>query len=43
MDTEERISALEERLAAYDTLAGRLIAFARTTARGRLLLKALGL
>jgi hypothetical protein len=43
MDTDERISRLEERLAAYDTLVGRLITFARTSAKGRLFLKALGL
>jgi hypothetical protein len=43
METEERLTALEAKLAAYDTLVGRLIAFARTSAKGRLLLKALGL
>lgn len=43
METDERLSALEKRLEAYDTLVGRLIAFARTSAKGRLLLKALGL
>jgi uncharacterized coiled-coil protein SlyX len=43
METEERISALETKLAAYDVVIGRLIAYARTTIKGRLLLRALGL
>jgi hypothetical protein len=43
MDADERLAALEARLTAYDTLVGRLITFARATAKGRLLLKALGL
>ena len=43
MDTDERIAALERRLAEYDTLIGRLIAYARLTKGGRLLLKAVGL
>lgn len=43
METDERISALERRIAEYDTLVGRLIAYARSTAKGRLFLKVLGL
>lgn len=43
MDTEDRIAALEARLAAYDTLVARLVRFAQASAKGRLLLKGLGL
>lgn len=42
MDTDERISALEARLAEYDRLISRLIAYARLHPSGRLMLKMLG-
>jgi hypothetical protein len=43
MDTDERIAVLEQRLAAYDTLVGKLIAYARTTTKGKIMLAMLGL
>jgi uncharacterized coiled-coil protein SlyX len=42
METEERLSRLEEKLAAHDRLIARLIAFARETKKGRILLAMLG-
>ena len=42
MDTDERLSRLESRLAEYDRLISALKAYARLTAGGRLLLKSLG-
>jgi hypothetical protein len=42
MDTEERLSALERKLEAYDRLTARLTAYARLTPTGRMLLKVLG-
>jgi hypothetical protein len=41
--TQERLTALEARIAAYDTLVAKLIAHARTTAKGRFMLMCLGL
>jgi hypothetical protein len=43
MDTQERLSALEARLAEYDRLIEKLKAFARLSPAGRLLLKGMGL
>jgi hypothetical protein len=43
MDTEERLSRLEAKLAEYDGLIARLKAYARLTPTGRILLKTLGL
>jgi uncharacterized coiled-coil protein SlyX len=43
MQTDERITALEERLAQYDALIAKLRAYARLTTTGRVLLKALGI
>lgn len=40
---EERVRFLEERLANYDTLIGKLIAYARLTKAGRVMLRGLGL
>lgn len=42
MDTEERLSRLEAKLAEYDRLIGALTAYARLTPVGRLLLKIVG-
>ena len=42
MDTDERLSKLEEKLAEYDKLIARLKAYARLTPTGRILLKVLG-
>jgi hypothetical protein len=42
METDERVAALERRLAEYDELVARLKEYARLTAGGRLLLKVLG-
>lgn len=43
MDTDERIAALELKVATHETLILKLVAYAQTTAKGRLLLKMLGL
>jgi len=43
MTAEQRLKMLEMRLALYDTLVDKLMAYARLTAKGRLMLKALGL
>jgi hypothetical protein len=43
MDTDERLSSLEERLEKYDRLVQKLVAFARLSPAGRLVLKGLGL
>lgn len=43
MDTDERLSMLEGRLAEHDRLIARLKAYARLFPSGRVLLKALGL
>lgn len=43
METEDRLAALEAKLAAYDTLIARLVKFAQSTPKGRLMLKVLGL
>lgn len=43
MDTDERLSALERKLEAYDRLIAKLTAYARLTQGGRALLKVLGL
>jgi hypothetical protein len=43
MDTDERIARLEEKAAEYDRIIAWARAYARLTAKGRLLLKALGL
>jgi hypothetical protein len=42
MDTEERLTELEAKLAEYDRLLERLKAYARLTPTGRLMLKVLG-
>lgn len=42
MDTDERIALLEQKVATYDTLIAKLVAYAQTTAKGRILLKLLG-
>jgi uncharacterized coiled-coil protein SlyX len=42
METDERISALEARLAEYDQLVARLKAFAALSRTGRMLLKVIG-
>lgn len=43
METEERIAALERKLADYDALIVKLVRFAQSTPKGRLMLKVLGL
>ena len=43
MDTDERITQLEKRLEKYDRLVEKLVAFARLSPAGRLVLKGLGL
>ena len=42
MDTEERISLIEKKIETYDNLVARLVAYAGTTKKGRLLLAVLG-
>jgi hypothetical protein len=42
MTTEERLSQVEQRQAEVDQLLTKLIAFASTTAKGRLALAVLG-
>jgi hypothetical protein len=42
MDTDERLSKLEQRLDEYERLIERLKAYARLTPTGRVLLKVLG-
>ena len=43
MDTDERISELERKLAFYDSLVNRLVAYAKLSPKGRLMLKFLGI
>lgn len=43
MDTEERVALLEKRLAEHDRLIQKLVAIAKLTPAGRMLLKAVGL
>jgi hypothetical protein len=43
VDTEERLSSLEAKLAAHDELIGKLIKFAGLTPGGRYILKTLGI
>lgn len=43
METEERLRLLEAKLEAYDTLIARLVKFAQSTPKGRIMLKVLGL
>lgn len=43
MDTEERLSRIESRLAEHDRLIERLISYAKLTPAGRVVLKVLGL
>lgn len=43
MDTEERLSRIESRLAEHDRLIERLINYAKLTPAGRVVLKVLGL
>lgn len=43
METEDRIALLEQRLEAYDSLVLKLVAYAQTTSKGRLMLRLLGL
>lgn len=43
MDTDERIALLEKKVAEHESLVVLLVAYARTTAKGRLMLKLLGL
>lgn len=42
MTTDERVTALEKRLAEYDELIRRLTTLARVLPKGRLILKAIG-
>jgi len=42
MTTDERLSLLERKLAEHDRLIAKLVAYAKLTPGGRLLLKALG-
>lgn len=42
MDTEERLTKLEAKLAEYDRLITALKAYAKLTPTGRILLKVLG-
>lgn len=42
MNTEERLSRLEEKMAEYETLIAKLKAYAALTPAGRMLLKVLG-
>lgn len=43
MDTDERIALLEKKVAQHESLITLLAAYARTTAKGRMVLKLLGL
>lgn len=43
MDTEERVSALERKVAEYDRIIAWLMVYARMTRAGRVFLKGLGL
>jgi hypothetical protein len=43
MDNDERLALLESKVAAHETLICKLVAYAQTTAKGRLVLKLLGL
>jgi hypothetical protein len=43
MDTDERLSQLEQLVGQHEHLIAKLIAYAKLTAGGRLLLKALGI
>ena len=43
MDTDERLSKLEAKLAEYDRLIAKLKLFAKLSPTGRMLLKAVGL
>ena len=43
MDTDERIALLEKKVAEHESLVVLLVAYARATAKGRLMLKLLGL
>lgn len=42
MDTDERLSRLESRLAEHESLIQKLIMFAQLTPKGRFILKVLG-
>lgn len=42
MDAEERIALLEQKVAAHESLIMKLVAYAQTTPKGRLMLKLLG-
>ncbi len=42
-DTEERLSALERKLAEHEALIAKLAAYARLTPAGRLILRVVGL
>jgi hypothetical protein len=43
METEERISAIEKQMEKYDLLILALVKFASKSAKGRLLLTAIGI
>lgn len=43
METDERVAALEAKIAEHDRLIARLIAVAKLTPAGRVVLKAAGL
>jgi uncharacterized coiled-coil protein SlyX len=43
MNTEERLSALEEKQAEHEALIAKLAAYARLTPAGRVILKVIGL
>jgi hypothetical protein len=42
MDSDERIALLEKKVSEHDKLIAKLVAYARLTPTGRMLLKALG-
>lgn len=43
MDNEERIAVLERKVAEHESLIVLLVAYARTSVKGRMMLKLLGL
>ena len=43
MDNDERLALLEKKVAEHESLIVLLVAYARTTAKGRMVLKLLGI
>lgn len=43
MDNDERLALLEEKVAQHESMIVLLVAYARTTAKGRMVLKLLGI